>query len=679
MNGSDAAVSRAFRTGAAIGLLFFLLVLTGARPTLFSWAPAGDFYDAQADSFLEGRLDIDADRLGIEGFTHDGATYMYQPPFPALLRLPVAAWTDSYDGRLGQVSMLLALLVGLSATRRILVEARRSLRSDADVTSLERAAGFGLGLVVAGGSVPVFLASRAWVYHESALWGMSWTLMAIAALLAHRRDPSWSTLVATGACTLAAVGSRASVGAGACAAIGLVAVLAVFTGRDQPLRSRLLGPAGAVALLVAAAIPAIAYASLNVAKFDSPTSIPFEDQAFTKLSPARQAMLDENGGTLFGLQFAPTTMVHYLRPVGGLDVTHRFPFVDFPSSGEPVIGDVTFDLVDRTASIPQSLAALAIPALVGLWALGRRGTPDRLVWGAVAAGASVGSMTIIPFGYVAHRYLADVMPVLVVLTTVGLQHGLGALDRREAPVGAPVRIVPWAAIAVLVPVAVVVNVGLATMYQRLYAPSPSPDAVAGLLDARAAIGSHPDVITGEALPTSAEPHDVAVVGDCSAVYVWDGSPVGEFRADAWVAAERTEAAGHVQATLEVDDLDPRTRHPLVVAPSAGPTVAWVERLDDGALRAGLSGPGGDVVGRAVQPSGRSSIDVVLDPFTGEATVRLGDEEMTSGVIERGSDVHGLVVGGSGGITGFAPSTPLTSAAEGQRGDDGSLCRDLIGR
>lgn len=673
---AEAEVNRWFRWGAAIGLVVFLVVLTGGRTTLLSWVPGGDFYDAQADSFLDGRLDIDAERLGIEAFGHDGRSYMYQPPWPALLRLPVAATTESFDGRLGQLSMLLALLVALSATRRILVEARRAMRIGPS-TGLERAMAFGLGLVVAAGSVPMFLASRAWVYHESAIWGMAWTLLALALLLRHRAEPRWSSLTAVFVATFGAVASRASVGAGACAALGLCAVASLLVDRDRPLRRRLGGPSGAIALVLVAAIPAAAYAGLNVAKFGTVASIPFEEQAFTEVSPGRQAMLEENGGTLFGPQFAPTTLVHYLRPVGGLDLTQRFPFVDFPAPGGPVVGDVTFDLVDRTASIPLSLPPLFLGALTGLWALARRRSDDVTTWTAVALGASVGSATIIPFGFVAQRYLADTMPFLVLLTALGAQSVVRALSDRSSAAPRPARVGAWAVVIVLVPVSVFVNVGLSTMYQRLYVPTHDPDLVRGLVDARTSIGASPTVVRADALPAEASPHDVVVIGDCDAVYIWDGTPIGEFRADAWVPAERSEAAGHVRMRLAIDDLRPDVRHPLVLAPAAGPTIVWIERRQDDSIVSGIDIDGASTVGLPVWPAGRDDIDVVIDPFSGEATVRLGDERIVSGFFPRGADVEGIVVGASGGLDGFAATTPVETQGEpGDRGDTGSLCRSL---
>ena len=67
-----------------------------------------NFFDTQAESFLRGDLAVPTGSLGIEGFRHDGHEYTYFGPLPAILRLPVAARTQSLDGRLTAPSMLLA-------------------------------------------------------------------------------------------------------------------------------------------------------------------------------------------------------------------------------------------------------------------------------------------------------------------------------------------------------------------------------------------------------------------------------------------------------------------------------------------------------------------------------------------------------------------------------------------
>lgn len=649
----DRAMTRSFRLGAAVGLVAFLAVLTGLQPTLLQWSPAGGYYDAQAGALLDGRLDIDPALLDIEGFESGGRTYMYQPLFPALARVPVLAVTDSFTGRLGPLSMLVALLVAASATRRILGEARTSIRPGAPSTTVDRTLAFGFGVVLTGGSVPVFLASRGWVYHESAMWGMAWTLAAVAALLRHRRDPSWGQLALVALAATAAVGSRASVGAGAVAAVGLLAVVRLAERRGTLVRRRLAGPGGVVALVAAAAAPVAAYAGLNLAKFGTVASIPFANQAYSRLSPARQAMLEANDGTLFGLQFAPTTLWHYLRPTG-IDVTATFPFVDFRPPGGPIIGDVVFDAVDRAGSVTTTLLVLLIPALLGLWVTARGHVGDRAGWAAVLTGSAVGSATIIPFGYVAHRYLADVMPLLVVAAALGVQWLVPRIE--------PVRWVRIAGVAMamlLTAASVWVNAGLATVYQRQYAPNVAPDLVAGLVRARLAVGDPPRVVQGDSLPATAATGDLAVVGDCEALYLWFGPDFGFLRPDAWIPVERTPAAGHLRLVLDADDLEPGVRYPVVVAPRAGPVVVWLERDRDGDVTAGIDDDSGRSVGRPVPPAGRTTLDVVLDPHIGEAAVRLGDQVLVRTLLfPRGSDVGDLSVGSNAGVDGYASQSPV---------------------
>ena len=82
-------------------------------------------YDAQAHRLLEGHWDVPLDKLGFEAILVDGKTYMYFGPWPAVLRLPIAAVTDRLDGELTQLSMIGAFAVLLLATSRLLWRVRR--------------------------------------------------------------------------------------------------------------------------------------------------------------------------------------------------------------------------------------------------------------------------------------------------------------------------------------------------------------------------------------------------------------------------------------------------------------------------------------------------------------------------------------------------------------------------
>ncbi len=115
---------RAWWRGAVPTLAAYLWVLTVGRADLLQVHYFDDFYDAQARSLMHGRLDVPPEVPGFEGFLIDGRTYIYFGPFPSLLRMPVLAVTDRFDGRLTTLSMLLAAVVLAAASFRLLCSLR---------------------------------------------------------------------------------------------------------------------------------------------------------------------------------------------------------------------------------------------------------------------------------------------------------------------------------------------------------------------------------------------------------------------------------------------------------------------------------------------------------------------------------------------------------------------------
>ena len=180
------AVRRAAVIGGNVALLVFTVVVSEGHPSgLLRRGPfSSDFFDAQAHALLDGHLDVDPSVAGIEGFVHDGRTHLYFGLAPALLRLPIAALTDRFDGRLGQLSMLVALSVAMAAAARLVWRARRHRRGGAAVARWEPWIVGGFTAAVGLSSPLLFLASRPVVYHETELWGAATTLVALEATLA---------------------------------------------------------------------------------------------------------------------------------------------------------------------------------------------------------------------------------------------------------------------------------------------------------------------------------------------------------------------------------------------------------------------------------------------------------------------------------------------------------------
>jgi hypothetical protein len=688
------AFGRACVIGGVLGTILFAWLLTRGTFDFLEWQRVGDFYDAQAHAFLDGRLAVDGRRLGVEAFTIDGNAYMYQGPVPALLRLPVVAVAGhDLDGRLTQLSMLGAFAVAVVFACRIHWKVRRRLRGDDPVTRTEAWLVGLFTFVLAGGSALLYEASRAWVYHEALLWGTALALAAIDTMVSFVARPSVRTLVACSALAAGALLTRASIGVGPVVGLVLLALgsIAVML-RDRVRPARFLAwmapgagtepaPASSARFpawitAAAAAAPLALYAVVNYAKFDRLFSVPFYAQEFSKLDPGRQRFLAENGGTLFGIKFVPTTVLQYLRP-DALRFTGTFPFVEFPHFPGPIIGDVRFDLFDRASSVPASLPFLFVLAVAGIVVFLRslRGRPELADTRVPFVAAAACAATILPFGYIANRYLADFLPLLVFAGAFGLQ----AVVRRLASSDRPAWVRP-AAIA-LVPLAaftIWVNLGLALRYQREYSYNLDAAVVAGFVGFQHDLGGNLDVERGDSLPGGVRaPGRLFVVGDCDGLYLSDGLEVNAFKTSTWNAVERTERAGHFVADVVFPPRPPGTRVPIFSNGSGDdPNLLVAEYADDESILFEYREPESDFAHRYVPfpiEYGREyTLDIAADANVSLLTVRLDDVVMLDAAYEHeGRDFR---LGRSSGAPGVAARFPgrfrvaLTGAP---------LCRALL--
>ncbi len=498
--------------GAGLAAVVFVLVLSVGRSEVTS-APTGDFYDLQARAWFDGRWDI-ADRvdpvtgsvtspLSYEAIVIDGRDYLYYGPVPSLLRVPLLAVTDTLDGELTQASMLVAFVVSLVALTVLGWRVRWLVRGPA--VPLGRGEVWGAGVTTAAvgtGTVLAYLASQPTVYHEAELWGAALALVAFVPVLALAvrvaPPPAATVALASGAATLALM-TRASVGAGPVVALGLLAGREIVRAVRRPgtlpgsSRGSLPGslpgtPAGsasdsspgsepapherqpgawsllaALALVAACTLPLAVYAAVNHARFGTFFQLPLDQQVFSDIDPGRQAALADNGGSLFGLRFLPSTLWQYSRP-DALDLDGLVPWVTFPRSPATVIGDVTFDTRDEASSVPATMPALVALGVVGVVAMVRHRRLRPLAW--PVAGAVVGTVPVFTIAFIAHRYLADLVVPLLLCSLAGL-HALVAWWPRARP---RQRWLAGLALGVAAVWGVVANLALALEYQRLIAP-----------------------------------------------------------------------------------------------------------------------------------------------------------------------------------------------------------------
>lgn len=644
VDGLDGAGRRRLRrgwwAGAVPALGAYLWMLTVGRLDLLQRQYFDDFFDAQARSLLDGRLDVPAEVAAFEGFLIDGRTYIYFGPVPALVRLPVLAVTDRFDGRLTTLSMLLAAVVLMAAAFRLSCVLRGIVRGAAPVGRREPLL-TGLLAVVVLVSPAFFLSSAATVYHEATMWGLAMTVAGFDAVARWQRQPTTRRLVAASALTTAALLSRQSLGLGPLVALalsGLAVGVAQARRRHPDLPAwgawpRALQSRTTLACAAACMIPLAAAIGMNVAKFGTLLTPPSDKHNFSLVSEHRKEMLAANDGSLFGLEFAPTTLKQYFRP-DGVDVRLDMPWIDFPRLGPSTVGDVTFDKLDWASSIPASAPALTALSLVAIvWAVrtrrDRRGGP----WFApLAVGAAAGGFGVIAFGYIANRYLADLYPLVLIPGIVGFH-----LVSRGWPHRSPRRRRSAAAVlAALAALGVLANPALALEYQRERGPVIDESARAQWVGWRTSLpGAYPPVrVRPDAfMPGHLFDGRLAVVGDCDGLYVRVD--------DTWHGVERGPDVDVFDLRVDLDTVPDGERVPLItLGDDRTRSVVAIRRLAGDWFRVDVSRPpgssGGWRLGYARRLSGTVTVRVDADWRDPDREVRVGGEVLYGGPLPSGT-------------------------------------------
>jgi hypothetical protein len=606
------AERRAGWVGALVAVAVFWLLATSGQPwRLFEEGPyTADFYDAQAHALLSGRLDVAPEVAGIEGFDVDGRTHLYFGLGPAVLRLPVALFGEGADGRLAVASMLVAVAVLALSSARLVGRARRAVGVAGEQPWL-------VGLFAAGAALatPVlFLASRGVVYHEAELWGAAAAVLGLELVLAWWLAPSTGRLVLVGVVGAFAVACRPTSGSAPLIALGLCIVVLALR---RQWRTALT--AAGVGLLAG-----ISYLAVNLARFGSLASVPFADQRYSAIDAARQAALEANDGNLFGLHFAPTTLWHYLSPLPtSVGLERLFPFVGW-SGRATVFGDVTFDTLDRSGSLPSAAPVACLLAVLGLWWVVRHDHGHG--WRVIAAAGVLATAGTFTIGFVAHRYLVDFVPGLVVLAAPGLWVLQRWLQERDVTVR---RVL--AALVVIVGVLGMAGQSALAVQARYLYILPGDDDRLSFMELQYGID---DRLFGDRAPSRVvraagalpEPADgtVVVLDDCAGLYRADGL--------VWHAVEWEAGRGR-RLVLSPDGATRARlgREPVTVATGAGWTLVAEPTADGGGETATLvyDGPNDITVRSDPFPVGTESLDVVADPATTQLVVRADGDVVMS--------------------------------------------------
>ena len=367
--------------------------------------PFADFYDYQATSLLQGRLDVPEEAVGGEAFVAGGKLYGYFGPTPALLRVPFVIFNVAF-GRLARGFMLVDFVGALAAAYLILRHAAKLLgRPDAMPSP------WAIVLFLGGagvGSSLFFLSSRAYTYHEAILCGAMFALFACWCALRHLAAPAGRWWLGALACGLLSLHARPPTGLFALTLLGGVAVAIALREHRAGLRRPLL-------LAIACAAGVLTFTGLSYLKFKTLDGAPLH--LSRHYDAARLAKI---GGRSFHLSNLPFNSYTYLvRP--NFRVERHFPWL-YLGSGVPghFFPAAKTDLADETLAFPYAMpGVLALATIACAWAFARRPAarlPIAITWLAAAP------MTLAMFAAVAtaERYTADFCPFLLCAAAFGL-------------------------------------------------------------------------------------------------------------------------------------------------------------------------------------------------------------------------------------------------------------------
>jgi hypothetical protein len=394
-----------FVAAAVLNAVVFVWLMSGGQFRLIYPDAFGAFYDTQAQSLLQGRLDVPEWVLASEAFVVNGKYYGYFGLTPALLRVPLMMAGDVGFGHMTRSWMLVDYLACLAGAYVLLGYVTRLVRG-AGARPSPWAVGL-LMLASGAGSTLLFLASRAYIYHEAILCGVAFAIWSITCSFRYLAAPRSRWWIGALVCGTLSVQARPPTGLFSLALLGCVAAAHLFADRRNPKLWRRPIMVGALAMAGFFTLQAVAYL-----KFGTTDGAPL--RYHVQYTPQRLAKIEGKNFHLANLHH--NVDAYLLWPA--FQVGRRFPFFIFDLKQREYPG-AKMDLEERVVGILFSMCGLVILAAAGAVGATRLRSLRRPVL--LVALASVPLVVcMLTFIGTSHRYTADFCPPLIAAAVCGL-------------------------------------------------------------------------------------------------------------------------------------------------------------------------------------------------------------------------------------------------------------------
>ena len=378
------------------------------------------FYDAQARSLIEGRLDIPPAAIGNEAFTFQGKTYGYFGIGPALLRIPLVIASAKMDGLWSRMMMMIACAINLICIYRIM----RLIRGDEAVSRRSQRLFHSLFMLCAGiGSTNVFMLGRSFTYHEAIMWAGTFALLFTWALIKYLARPGYGLLALASFFAFMSFHCRQTVGTGVLMVMCVLCAILIWRTIAKPEAAHALLAFGPIASPLRHALIAILAVlltlgtsfGLNYAKFRTFNGIPVQYYNCYHEIPNRMHV---TGGRQIHPENIPTALASYFGP-NGITFDRNFPWVRMPRETS-MVGSPAIDVVESFSSVPVSMPALLLLAVAGCTPLVSGSSQvirrARLPVLALLCGGGIVFATV----GITERYLHDFYPALILCAAVGM-------------------------------------------------------------------------------------------------------------------------------------------------------------------------------------------------------------------------------------------------------------------
>lgn len=377
------------------------------------------YYDAYARSILHGHFDVPRSAIGAEAFTFEGRTYGYFGIAPALLRIPLVLIFPSMDGLWSRVMILAAATISLICGYALLRMFRGTAR---ELTTAERIL-HSIFVVTAGiGSTLVFLTGRSYTYHEALAWSGAFALLFAWAISRYFQRPQTRFLLLAAAFAFMSFHSRATTGAGALLSIAILAAILTVRAFCTPSFAGAMFGFGKVArsgrhamiAAMAVAVTVAVYFGVGFAKFKTFDPMPMRYYDFYHEFPVRMRI---TGGKQIYLRNVPSAIATYFG-VHGFTIKDAFPWF-YLEEEETVIGWPRNDVIQPFSTVPVSMPALSLFAVIGIVALNSPGNETLKRGRLSAATLFVGGSIVLATVGITERYLHDFYPALIICAAAG--------------------------------------------------------------------------------------------------------------------------------------------------------------------------------------------------------------------------------------------------------------------